>query len=408
MDKKFEKLRFDRTENKDVILSALSDVYDFIVQKKLILVGGMSLDFAFKLKGGQLYGEDTLPDYDFLSFDHYNDAIELGVQMQKKFPDYHVDAIVAKHITTMRVRLNNVVVADISYCPKNIFDKLPTINYKNLLIIHPYYTLMDQFDAFANPYKGAPTETISQRWGKDLKRMAEILRLYPMNEQLEKELKESDAKELKVKPKKTSTTKQKVKGGKENSSVKKYLIGWHALSELKLIKPSQVVGPAMYICDGSISTKKSFHKTMSIPSYNEDIDGTRYYDCTGVAIIVNSDNENKKNTKNTASLQTIAWFFASDWVFNASTKSLEGLYIVIKALETPTYPIKASPPLTFPHIDEINELQKEMLLHPEINNNNAIKPMNISFTKYNGTKPKWDYSTSPYFAIDGAFSTKKA
>src|SRR5205085_2130835 len=63
LSKKFELLRFLHTENKDTILKALECVRRFIILKKLIIVGGMAIDFNLRLKGSKLYADDTLPDY---------------------------------------------------------------------------------------------------------------------------------------------------------------------------------------------------------------------------------------------------------------------------------------------------------------------------------------------------------
>ena len=49
----------------DNITDALTIVKQFIISNDLILVGGMAIDFALKLKGDQIYTDDQLPDYDF-------------------------------------------------------------------------------------------------------------------------------------------------------------------------------------------------------------------------------------------------------------------------------------------------------------------------------------------------------
>ena len=67
-----------RSINYDSITTALDIVKQFIISYDLVLVGGMAIDFALKLKGNQIYTDDQLPDYDFYSSDAMNDAIELA------------------------------------------------------------------------------------------------------------------------------------------------------------------------------------------------------------------------------------------------------------------------------------------------------------------------------------------
>ena len=76
--KVYEYIVFQHDPNKDLMLKALDMVRDFITEKKLTITGGMAVDFALKLKGSKLYDDNTLPDYDFFSPEHSNDAYELA------------------------------------------------------------------------------------------------------------------------------------------------------------------------------------------------------------------------------------------------------------------------------------------------------------------------------------------
>jgi hypothetical protein len=149
------------------IEKALTIVREFIVKKKLIIYGGMSIDLSLKLAGDKgIYSEDVTPDYDFMSPNMYEDSIELADVLHKAgLPQ--ISAINAYHITTRRVRVQFRVVADITYVPKNIFDKLPTLKYKDILIIHPLFQRLDFHMAFAFPFNNAPNEVIFGRSSKD-------------------------------------------------------------------------------------------------------------------------------------------------------------------------------------------------------------------------------------------------
>ena len=125
-------LLFERNVLYPDLKRALDLVIKFIVDKKLILKGGQAIDYSLRLKKSKLYEDNAVPDYDFLSSNHYQDAIELGNTLCKaNLPN--VSIINAMHPTTMRVRINFITVADITYCPKNILSKLKTLKYNNII-----------------------------------------------------------------------------------------------------------------------------------------------------------------------------------------------------------------------------------------------------------------------------------
>lgn len=188
--KVFEYIVFQHDPNKDMMLKTLEIVRDFIAEKKLVITGGMAIDFALKLKGSKLYDDNTIPDYDFFSPEHSNDAFELGKILCEKIPglfpdnDANIDVIPATHVTTMRVRLNFISVADITYLPIQVFKNLPTLEFtidgKRILFRHPHMQMIDQHRALSLPYEHSPHEVILHRWTKDMKRFDMLYKLYPV------------------------------------------------------------------------------------------------------------------------------------------------------------------------------------------------------------------------------------
>lgn len=188
--KVFEYIVFQHDPKKDLMLKSLDLVKDFIIERKLIITGGMAIDFALKLKGTKLYDDNTLPDYDFFSSEHSNHAYELGKilceQLPKLFPDedIYIDVIPALHVTTMRVRVNYTSVADITYLPPKVFDTIPVLEYgsdnKKLRFRHPHIQMIDQHRALSLPYEHAPREVILHRWKKDMKRFDMLYKYYPI------------------------------------------------------------------------------------------------------------------------------------------------------------------------------------------------------------------------------------
>lgn len=187
--KLYEYIVFQHDPNREMMLKALDIVKDFIVDNNLIITGGMSVDFALRLKGEKLYDDFILPDYDFFSPEHHNHAYELGSILCSKLKDHQGDApnisvIDALHITTMRVRVNFVAVADITYLPIEVFNKLPTMEYpyqgKKMRFRHPHLQMVDQHRALSMPYENAPREVILHRWEKDMKRFDLLYKHYPI------------------------------------------------------------------------------------------------------------------------------------------------------------------------------------------------------------------------------------
>ncbi len=146
----------------------------------LILVGGMAIDYNLRLRGLKLYDDNTIPDYDFYSPKNAEDAYQLASELcNDKFAE--VDVISAIHVTTMKVRVGGHVVADITYVPETLFEKIRTQTYKNMRIIFPYYTEMDQMRSLSCPYENPPHEVITDRWHKDVKRFNTLATAYPFD-----------------------------------------------------------------------------------------------------------------------------------------------------------------------------------------------------------------------------------
>lgn len=181
--KAYESMLARRSHNYADIESMLEIVEKFIIDNSLVLYGGMALDLAARLRGEFIYDDKdkVIPDYDFYSPDPINHAYQLAEIFYKK--GYKtVNAINGMHVTTMRVRLDNDVVADISYMPRAIFETLPTLKAGKLKIVHPLYQRMDQHKALTEPMRDPPREPIFHRFKKDMSRFKIADRLYPISE----------------------------------------------------------------------------------------------------------------------------------------------------------------------------------------------------------------------------------
>lgn len=160
----------------DILQDCYKIVLNFIKRKARILVGSMAIDYALRLHKDKLH-TITKIDYDIISPDHYLDAYELGEELAKKYD--HISIIGAKHVSTMRVRYLFMEVADITYVPKVIYDKIQTLQYDGIVLRHPLYQMMDQFRAIRSSLEGPPMEPIlGERIAKDIKRLALLSKYY--------------------------------------------------------------------------------------------------------------------------------------------------------------------------------------------------------------------------------------
>lgn len=176
----YEDVVIARDINYPNVKKGLEITRQFIIKNNLILIGGMSIDLALKAKNKDgIYRDDKLPDYDFVSPDSIEHSTQLGKYLCKKgLPN--ISIINAIHTTTRRVRIDFISVADIGYCPKNIFDTLPYIEYRDIKIIHPHFQMMDIHHSLSFPYENPTMPVVSHRWKRDMKRYDLLFDAYPI------------------------------------------------------------------------------------------------------------------------------------------------------------------------------------------------------------------------------------
>lgn len=177
--KEYELIAQRRDADGPMVDRALEIVRKFIIERGLILFGGLAIDYALRLKGDQIYPDDQRPDFDFLSMRNVDDAYDLADILQKAGFE-GVGAIRGIHVQTMKVRTDYVWVADIGYAPPEVFAQIPTFDYQGMRAVHPDYQRMDMHLAFCFPFNGPPREDVFHRWRKDLVRLNLFERHYPI------------------------------------------------------------------------------------------------------------------------------------------------------------------------------------------------------------------------------------
>ena len=161
---------------------ALEIVKQFIIDQSLILYGGLAIDYALRLKGDRIYPDKERPDYDFYSPENVHDAYKLAEIFAKEGFE-NVGAIRALHVQTMRVKINFLFVADLSYMPLSIFETIPTIVYQHMKVVHPDYQRAHMHLAFCFPFNNPPLEDVFHRYAKDLERFRLFQNHYPFDPQ---------------------------------------------------------------------------------------------------------------------------------------------------------------------------------------------------------------------------------
>jgi hypothetical protein len=163
-------------------LKSIDYVREFIISKGLIVYGGTAIDYALRLHGDNIYPDDdlALPDLDFYSPKNVEHGYELADILYAGGAD-GARVFNAVHLGTVRVDAgDNFFIADISYSPQEIFDRLPYLEYNGMKIIHPDFQRIDIHSSLAHPYDNAPREVIFARWNKDIKRFNLLDKYFPI------------------------------------------------------------------------------------------------------------------------------------------------------------------------------------------------------------------------------------
>jgi len=178
---KFSTVIRDHNIDKEMITKALSVVKQFIIDRSLIIFGGLAIDYALRLYGSSvtIYVDEELPDYDCISPTNVDDAYDLG-EILNNMGYENVKVIRARHPETMRVRINLITVADIGYIPLEYYKQYKTLLYKQMRILHPDIQRLDLHKAYCFPFNNPPLEDIFNRWGKDIVRFNLYEQYYPI------------------------------------------------------------------------------------------------------------------------------------------------------------------------------------------------------------------------------------
>lgn len=166
-----EYIYFNHNFLKNDLENALHIVKEYIIDNDLMVVGGMAIDLALRVKDDNLYDERyQIPDYDIIDPNNVFHANNIGsILCNNKLENIAI--IPALHKTTVRVQMSGYTLFDATFTPEYIYNKIPYLHYKNIKFIHPIYQKIDQFMSlsFLFDLTGAQYN-IQHRLVKDIKR----------------------------------------------------------------------------------------------------------------------------------------------------------------------------------------------------------------------------------------------
>jgi hypothetical protein len=178
-----EKIAVDHSHNIKEIREGCDIVAKYVKANKLILYGGLAIDYALRLFNESIYPDYQIPDYDFYSANNVIDAYNIFILVARAELGA-TSVLPAYHYGTMRVRLFGInFIADSGYLSKRVYkiNKLTALHYKGFLARHPYLQYSDQHRSLAYPFEDTGLlPTILNRWEKDVERFQKLYKYYPV------------------------------------------------------------------------------------------------------------------------------------------------------------------------------------------------------------------------------------
>jgi hypothetical protein len=177
LDKLHEKRMSLFGPTNDEIMQITFIVHEFIKKNKRKVYGGYALNLYIKNKNPNdiIYSEKIIPppDIEFYSPEPIKDLIELCNILFDKGYKYVIgkDAI---HKETYKLTVNLIDYCDISYVPKNIYNRMPYKEINDFQLIEPSFMTIDYLRMLSDP--------INSYWRieKSFKRFILLNKYYPL------------------------------------------------------------------------------------------------------------------------------------------------------------------------------------------------------------------------------------
>jgi hypothetical protein len=154
-------------------------IMKFIKENKRKIYGGLAMHMLIKEKKPEdkdiIYpgNKDKLADIDFYSPEPIQDLIKLvNIIHDKGFKN--VVGQEGQHSETYKIFVNFAPFCDISYVPRNIYNRMPFKEINGINCIHPHFMSIDYFRMLSDPLVSY------WRIDKGFKRFIKLLKYYPL------------------------------------------------------------------------------------------------------------------------------------------------------------------------------------------------------------------------------------
>jgi len=159
----------------DEIRKVTKIIIDFIKEHKRKIYGGFALNMLIIAKNPNdaIYTVDDVPDIDFYSPEPLKDLVTLCNRIYKA-GFKRVSGREALHKETYSIRVNTHLYCDISYVPRNIYNRMPFKEIDGLYVIGPEFMMIDYFRMI--------TDMLVSSWrlDKTIKRFYKLQKYYPL------------------------------------------------------------------------------------------------------------------------------------------------------------------------------------------------------------------------------------
>ena len=139
---------------KDKVWEIIYIVRDFVIEKKRKIYGGFALNKLIEQiePKDKFYDDDNVDswDIDFYSPDPISDAKEIANRLYGK-GFRHIVAREAQHDETYKVFAETKDCADITYVPRNIYNKMPFKEVNGMQLTGPHFLMIDYFRVLTDP-----------------------------------------------------------------------------------------------------------------------------------------------------------------------------------------------------------------------------------------------------------------
>lgn len=133
-------------------MKVVNKVIEYVKDHKRKIYGSYAHNKVImnKNKKDGFLGELEVPDIDFYSPDPLYDLFEI-CNMFYSMGYKEVVGREAQHEETYKIFVDDIEACDISYVPKNIYNKIPYIEIDNIIYVHPNWALIDYLRIFTDP-----------------------------------------------------------------------------------------------------------------------------------------------------------------------------------------------------------------------------------------------------------------